>query len=176
MDETQQESPMMATPQEEHEWLQKLVGEWTYETEAQMEPGEPPQRFTGTESVRTLGGLWFLAEGKGEVPGGIEATTLLTIGYDPERSRYVGTFVASMMTHLWVYDDGELDPDGKALTLHAEGPSMAGDGATAEYRDVIEFENEDHRVLTSYVRGDDGEWQRMMRADYRRHLIQGETR
>jgi Protein of unknown function (DUF1579) len=30
---------MQTEPQQEHQWLQQLVGEWTYETEATMEPG-----------------------------------------------------------------------------------------------------------------------------------------
>ncbi len=33
---------MKAEPQKEHEWLHKLVGEWTCEAEASMEPGKPP--------------------------------------------------------------------------------------------------------------------------------------
>ena len=45
---------MKAEPQKEHEWLQKLVGEWASEAEATMEPGQPPAKFTGTESVRSL--------------------------------------------------------------------------------------------------------------------------
>jgi hypothetical protein len=51
---------MKAEPQREHQWLQKLIGEWTCESEATMEPGKPPERFTGTESVRSLGDLWVL--------------------------------------------------------------------------------------------------------------------
>lgn len=70
-------------------------------------------------------------------------------------------------THLWVYD-GSLDAAEKVLALDAEGPSMAGDGKMAQYRDVIEFKNDDHRVLTSHVRGDDGTWQAFMTAHYRR--------
>ena len=61
---------MNTEPQKEHGWLQKLVGEWTSEAEATMEPGKPPETFRGTESVRSLGGLWVLAEGQGEMPGG----------------------------------------------------------------------------------------------------------
>ena len=38
---------MKTEPQKEHRWLQKLVGEWTCESEATMEPGKPPERFTG---------------------------------------------------------------------------------------------------------------------------------
>ncbi|MEX2220250.1 MAG: DUF1579 domain-containing protein [Candidatus Rokuibacteriota bacterium] len=156
-----------AVPQKEHRWLEKLVGEWTSEGEATMAPGKPPEKFKGTESVRSLGGLWILAEGQGEMPDGGAATTMMTLGYDPNRKRFVGTFIGSMMTHLWVYD-GALDAAARVLTLEAEGPSMAAEGQMATYRDVIEFKSDDLRVLTSHVRSDDGTWQGFMTANYRR--------
>jgi Protein of unknown function (DUF1579) len=156
-----------AAPQKEHQWLGKLVGEWTSEGECTMEPGKPPEKFKGTERVRSLGGLWILAEGQGEMPGGGPVTSLMTLGYDPQRKRFVGTFVASMMTHLWVYD-GALDAAERQLSLDTEGPSMSGDGTMAKYRDVIEFRSDDHRVLTAHLRGDDGGWHAFMTAHYRR--------
>lgn len=77
---SQQEPAMMPeTPQEAHHWLQQLVGEWTYESEADMGPDQPPAKATGTENVRSLGGLWTLAEGEGEMPGGGMAKTLMTL-------------------------------------------------------------------------------------------------
>ena len=163
---------MHTEPQKEHQWLQKLIGEWTSESECDAGPGQPRQKLTGTETVRSLGGLWTLAEGQGEMPGGGVARMLMTLGYDPQRKRYVGTWVGSMMTHLWVYD-GELDPAGKVLTLNAEGPAFGPDGVpvagkTAKYQDVIEFVSDDHRTLTSRTRGEDGTWHQFMRADYRR--------
>src|SRR5262245_54079441 len=112
---------MHMEPQREHQWLQRLVGEWACEMEAVMEPGKPTERSRGTESVRSLGGLWVVGEGRGEMPGGGTATTMLTLGFDPQRGRYVGTWIGSMMGHLWVYD-GSLDPAEKVLTLNAEGP------------------------------------------------------
>jgi hypothetical protein len=164
---TQQETAMKTEPQKEHQWLQRFVGEWTFEGEAPMEPGQPPSQFTGTESVRSLEGLWFLAEGQGEMPGGGPATTMLTLGYDSQKQRYVGTWIGSMMTHLWVYE-GELDADERVLTLKAQGPSMASEGKMTQYKDVTEFKSDDHRVLTSHVLGDDGNWQQFMTANYRR--------
>ena len=158
---------MQAEPHNEHHWLQKLVGEWTYETEAKMGPDQPPEKAMGTESVRSLGGLWILAEGQGEMPGCGAMTTMLTLGYDSQKHRYVGTWIGSMMTHLWVYD-GELDTDEKVLTLNAEGPAMTGEGKMAKYKDVTEFKSDDHRVLTSHVLGDDGQWHQFMTANYRR--------
>jgi hypothetical protein len=56
------------------------------------------------------------------MPGGA-ATTMMTLGYDPHRKRYVGTWIGSMMTHLWVYGC-ELDASERVLTLNAEGPSV----------------------------------------------------
>jgi hypothetical protein len=132
-----------------------------------MEPGRPPSRSTGSESVRSLGGLWVVAQGQGEMPGGGPATMVMTLGFDPSSQRYVGTWIGSMMTHLWVYD-GSLDPAGKVLTLNTEGPSMTAEGKMGKYRDVIEFQSDDHRVLTSYALDDDGQWREFMTAHYRR--------
>lgn len=158
---------MNTEPQKEHNWLDKFVGEWTYETEAASEPGKPSEKYTGTESVRSLNGIWILCEGKGEVPGGGTSTTMMTLGYDPLKKRYVGTFIGSMMTYLWLYE-GDLDPTENALTLEAEGPSFTAEGQMGKYKDVIEFKSDDHRVMTSNFLGDDGNWHEFMRADYRR--------
>lgn len=164
-DNTKQEPCLQAEPQAEHLWLQKLVGEWTYQAEALMEPGKPPEKCSGSESVRSLGGLWILAEGQGEMPGGGAASMLQTLGYDPHKKCYVGTWIGSMMTHLWVYE-GTLDAGGNTLTLETEGPDMSIEGKIAKFRDVIEFKSEDKRTLTSHILGDDGTWQVVMTASY----------
>jgi hypothetical protein len=163
--QTEQTASMPAQPQKEHQWLQKLVGEWTYEIEAIMEPNQSPVKSTGTETVRSLGGLWFLAEGQGEMPCGGSATTLMTLGYDPQKQRYVGTWIGSMMTYLWQYD-GELDAGKTVLTLNSDGPVMKGEEKLGKYKDVIEFKSDDHRVLTSHMLRDDGHWQHFMTAHY----------
>jgi hypothetical protein len=80
----------------------------------------------------------------------------------------VGTFIGSMMSHLWVYE-GALDATEQVLTLETEGPGMAADGTMAKYRDVIV--NDDHRVMTSHVLSDDGRWHAFMTANYRRKEV-----
>lgn len=102
-----------------------------------------------------------------EMPGAGEGTMLTTLGYDPRRGRFVGTWVGSMMDFMWVYE-GELDASGRILTLSTEGPEFGVEGKMAKYRDVHEFKSSDHRVLTAWKLGDDGEWRQFMRADYRR--------
>src|SRR5262249_30739426 len=122
---------MKTEPQQEHHWLEKLVGEWTFESEAIMGPGQPPVKSRGTETVRSIGGLWVQCEGQGEMPGGGPVTSVITLGYDPVKSRFVGTFIASMMANLWVYE-GRLDAAAKVLTLDVEGPSFADPTKTAK--------------------------------------------
>jgi hypothetical protein len=158
---------MKAEVQKEHQWLQRLVGEWTWESELPAGPDQPPAKYTGTEIVRSLGGVWVVGEGQGEMPGGDRATTMVTLGYDSHKKRYVGTWLGTMMTTLWVYD-GELDASERVLSLNSEGPSMAGDGKTAQYKDVIEFLSDDRRTLTGHILAADGTWQPLMVMSYRR--------
>lgn len=158
---------MMAEPQKEHQWLQQLVGEWTFESEVSMGPDKPSMKSAGTESVRSLGGLWIVGEGKGETPNGQMGTMLITVGYDPEKKKYVGTWVGSMMTKLWVYE-GYLNEAGTTLTLEAEGPDMTDPGKTAKYQDIIEIKGNDEHLFYSQAQGGDGQWHRFMNSTYRR--------
>lgn len=155
---------MKVEPQDQHRWLERLVGEWHSEMEASMAPGQPPVMHKGTESVRSLGGLWLLCEGR---PSGDTGATLMTLGYDPARGRFVGTFVGSMMTNMWVYD-GVLDAAGRVLTLDTEGPSFTAPGKTSKYKDTIELLDDGGRLLKSTFLGDDGQWHHFMTATYRR--------
>jgi hypothetical protein len=158
---------MKTEPQKEHRWLQRLVGEWTMTSDTPMEPGQEAANPEWSESVRSLHDLWIIAEGQGEMPGGGAATMVMTLGYDPRKQRYVGTWVGSMMTNMWVYE-GVLDETGKVLTLDTKGPDFASEGKTARYQDIITLEDDDRRVLTSRMLTDDGTWKPIMRAEYRR--------
>jgi hypothetical protein len=158
--------PMNAKPTKEHLWLQRLVGDWTFDGECLMGPDQPPMKSSGKCTTRSLGGFWTLNEGTGEMPGGGEATSIITLGYDPAKGKFVGSFVASMMTHMWLYE-GSLDASGKVLTLDAEGPSMTGDGM-AKYQDIVTVENDNHWILSSQMQGPDGNWIKFMSAHYRR--------
>ena len=157
---------MNTEPQAEHRWLEQLVGEWDTEMEASMGPGQPPSKHVGTETVRSLT-VWVQCEGTMPGAEGKSATTVMTLGYDPARKKFVGTFIGSMMTHQWVYE-GELDAAGKVLTLDADGPSFADATKTAKYKDAIQIVSPDHRTLTSRFQADDGQWHLFMTAHYRR--------
>jgi hypothetical protein len=158
---------MHAEPQKEHRWLEQLVGEWTFESEGLMGPDQPPVKHTGAQSTRSIGGVWIQAEGKGEMPGGGPGITIITLGYDPVKGKFVGTFIGSMMHNLWVYE-GQLDAAEKVLTLEVDGPSFTDPTKTVKYKDIIEVVSPDHHILSSQLQADDGTWHRFMTAHYRR--------
>jgi hypothetical protein len=101
------------------------------------------------------------------MPGGEVGITMMTLGYDPVKQRFVGTFIGSMMTHMWIYS-GTLDAAGKVLTLDTMGPDFSGAPGLIPYQDIIEFLSDDHRLLRSQLRDKDGNWQPFMAAHYRR--------
>jgi Protein of unknown function (DUF1579) len=157
---------MHVEPQAEHQWLNQFLGEWSSETECQVGADQPPSKSKGSEVVRSLGGIWIVSEGEGEMPDGEMGKTVVTLGYDPKSDRYVGTFIGGMMTHLWIYN-GSLDAAGKVLTLDTEGPNFAENSMT-KYQDIIEFVSPDHRIMTSKILEENGNWLEFMTAHYRR--------
>lgn len=157
----------MPSPAPEHEWLLQLLGDWEFETECEMGPDQPPMKSTGRQKTRSLGSLWILGEMENIGPEGQPSRSLMTLGFDPVRQRFVGTFVTSCMTHLWPYD-GQLDAGRKVLTLDSEGPSFAGDGTMAKYQDIIEVVDKDQYLLSSQVQNPDGSWTHFMSAKYTR--------
>jgi hypothetical protein len=158
--------PEMPKPVEQHQWLQQLTGEWTTHVEATMEPGAAPITSEGTETVRSIGGFWVMAENQGDFMGA-PFTGILTLGYDTEKGRYIGTWIDSMTDRLWTYE-GSVDASGKKLTLECDGPCPMRPGETVTFRESIEIKSKDHKVFTSAIQNDDGSWMTMLTIDYRR--------
>ena len=157
--------PSGQPPTADHGWLHRMLGEWRYESECSMGPGQPTAKAKGTERVRSLG-YWVVGESEGEMPGGGPARWIISMGWDPVSQRFRGTFIGSMMPHMFVYD-GWLEADGRTLMLEAEGPSMTGEG-TALYRDSVEMVGDDTRILRSAVKAPDGTWTTFMTGHFQR--------
>lgn len=158
-----------AEPEKEHKWLSKLIGEWTFEAECFMGPDNPPMKSTGAEKVRSLDGLWMVGEGTSTTPDGGPCTTIMTLGYDPSTKHFVGTFIASIMTHMWQYK-GQLNKEETILTLDTEGPDFVNPGKTCKYQDIVEYKDNNNRLLRSQVLDANGKWQQIMTAHYRRKV------
>lgn len=159
---------MKAEATSHHQWLRRMIGEWTFEGTADMGPGQQSMKSSGTETVRALGDLWVICEGQSTMPDdGGTGYMVMTLGYSPDKNAYVGSWIGSMMTHLFTYE-GNINGCGDVLPLHTMGPSFKGDGKLAPYIDAITFVNNDERWLTSSAQQEDGSWKEFMKTVYKR--------
>jgi hypothetical protein len=165
--EVERKPVFMPEPQEEHNWLLQMAGEWSTETEIFQEPDQPPLRSMGTETVRAIGSFWILAENTGTLMDQ-PFTGIMALGYDAAKQRYIGTWIDSMNSHLWLYE-GTLDAARNRLTLQAEGPSPHNPRTFAKFRETIELKTPNHRVFTSAMQSDNNkDWITTMTIQYRR--------
>lgn len=150
------QQPEFPSPTKEHEWLKQFVGEWESHSKASMGPDQPPFECKGTMTTRMLGGFWVVNEISADMMG-TTVTGLQTIGYDPAKKKYVGTWVDSMANYMWKYE-GSVDESGKKLTLATEGPNYMAEGKLTTFRDTYEFKSADHIIATSLMQMEDGTW------------------
>jgi hypothetical protein len=163
-----QEPPQSPPPTKEHEFLKQFIGTWETEGEANVAPApdQPKLKCTGSMKGRMLGGYWLVSESKMSMMGA-DVEAVQTIGYDPEKKKYVGSWVDSMFNYQWQYD-GSVDETGKILTLNAEGPSFLEPGKIGKFRDVYEFKSKDHIVTKSEMQNAEGEWVTFMTGSAKR--------
>lgn len=161
---TAQDFPEPAKPTKEHVWLKQMVGDWNFDAEANFGPDQK-MKCGGKNEVRSLGDYWVINEGE-MTPMGFSMKSVQTIGYDPEKKKFVGTFISSADGKFWQYL-GTLDESGKKLTLEADGPNMLT-GKTTKFRDEYEVKSADHIAMSSSMLGDDGKWIEFMTGDMKR--------
>jgi hypothetical protein len=161
-----QEPPKQSTATKEHELLQRLVGEWEGSAEVAIAPGQPTIKVTTNEVYSTIGSLWVVSKCNGQM-GDMKMESMMTLGWDPEKKKVVGTWVDSVHNHLWIYD-GSFDESGNVLTLEAKGPNMMKPGELSNYRDILTFKGDDTKVMTSQMQQEDGTWKEFMQIEYKR--------
>ncbi len=150
--------PPAPKPGPEHEMLHKFAGDW-----------DCTVAFMGQESKATahsrviLGGFWLVENFKGEF-GGAPFEGRGTMGYDPVKKKYVGSWIDSMSPSLFVME-GEYDKDNKCFTETGEGPGQ--DGKLMKMKNHYEFKDADTIVFTMYMVAD-GKYQEAFKITYHR--------
>lgn len=147
-------------PEAAQVWLQQFAGEWKSKTKSEPIGDHPATEKAGKMSSKMLGGFWIINR-MAAVAGGFKFQAIQTIGYDPAKKKYVGTWIDSMMNYMWHYE-GAVDSSGRKLELIAEGPNMIGGKGLATYRDSYEFKSADHIIARSEVKDENGEWKTFM--------------
>ena len=160
-------APESAKPGEaEREWLRQFVGEWTITSNTGETPPGMEGSFKSEERIRAVGSLWTYNEADAQF-GAMKFQSMMTLGYDPVREAFVGTYVDTIQTHLWIYE-GQLDEEKRVLTMNCEGPSMTDPRVMGQYRDQFELIGPDHKRMTSSYQDKDGEWVTIMVSEGKR--------
>ena len=156
---------MLAQPQDEHRWLEQLLGRWDMHHDCVMPDGSSSVT-NGKIDCRSLGGMWVLVEYSGESPEGKPWSSVMTLGFDPAKDCYVGSFVGSMMSNIWNYT-GKRAAGEDRLVLDTVGPAFDGSG-TCNYRDTIEIVDANAWRLISAMQNEDGSWTQFMNGTHSR--------
>ena len=145
------------------DWAEPFLGEWTMEI---VEQGGAAPAMRGSDTVRLMGS-WLIAETFGQNPAGDSFRMITSIGFDPDKDRYVGATVGTMTPSMFVLD-GYRDASSGALTLETEGPAITEGKKTDRYRDIWRITGPDTREITAEVVDSDGSWRAFMRYQFRR--------
>lgn len=157
--------PAVPKPTTEHGALARAEGTWDASVEISVgPPGTPPLRSKGVETSRMCcGGLWLVTEFKSE-PGSPPFEGHGITGYEPEKKKYVTTWVDSDLTTPMV-SEGSFDATGRTLTTRG---SMTSKGKTLQWRSVEVWKDDDTRQITMFQRGPDGKETPSMSISYAR--------
>jgi hypothetical protein len=156
------QGPVQPGPQ--HKQLAAQAGTWDAVIEMVGEDGKP----VATKGVSHLrvgpGGFWLLDDFEGVVMGA-PFQGHGTTGYDPQKGKYVGTWIDSWSPSMMLIE-GSYDKTGKVLTMVGIAPGP--DGKPVEHTMVTTDKDDGSRVFEMYVPGPDGKPFKAMTITYTR--------
>jgi hypothetical protein len=126
--------PEPAKPGPEHDKLKAWEGDWDCAVDCKI-----MGKATGKANCKMdLGGFWLVMDIQGEAHGQ-KFLGKGSIGYDPQKQKYVSTWQSNMCPQLCLMT-GEFSPDGKTYTQKGEMPGP--DGKPAMMKNVVEFKGD----------------------------------
>ena len=149
----------------EHEVLKGDVGTWDATVESYMPGVTQPLVSKGTETNTLVGGMWLVTDFKGEMMGqpfqghGVS-------GWDPNKKKYVGTWVDTMSTGLGL-TESSYDAAAKTMTGTFEGPDPSS-GQVTKMKSSVVWKDPNTRVFTMSGPGPDGKDATFMKITYTR--------
>ncbi len=169
MDQKQMEAMELwkeyATPNENHEVLNQLVGQWDHTVRWWMSPDEPPRETTGTSKNKWIMGNRFLKhKAKGEWMGQ-EFKGLGVTGYDNAKKIYDSMWLDNMGTGIMT-SQGTYNAETKELTQTGNFTDPVE--GEKKFRAVTKVVNDDQYTYTLYVVTPDNNEFKMMEIIYDR--------
>lgn len=133
----------------EHERLKAFEGTWDAATSMWMDPSAPPEAGKGTAVTSSIfGGRFSRMDYTGEW-NGQPFTGMAMTGYDNTTKKYVGSWVDSMSTAMFV-SEGDYDDATKTWTFHSEMADPMAPGTKFKVRETVKIDSPDQHTMTWY--------------------------
>lgn len=147
------EMTRLATPDEHHQALGIMVGDWNAKTSFTMDPASPPMEGEGKMTVEwVLGKRYIHSNFKMDFMGqpfeGVGYT-----GYDIAHEQYIASWMDTMSTKITLMTGNE--EEGDALVMHGTSTTPMGDNPM---KIVTKFTDANTWVDSFYDQMPTGEW------------------
>ena len=150
-------SAQMMPPQKEHEFLEKLVGDWNVTL---FVMGEEIEGKEHNELI--AGGLWLTSEFSANMMGQpFQGHGIL--GYDTKKKKYVSVWVDPSRTDLII-----MEATMKGTTRSGTTMMIGMTGEKVETKVVETMPDDNHRLLRFLQKGPDGKEMQLMKIEYKR--------
>ena len=162
---TAAQQPSLPKPGPEQEAMKLDVGNWDAVIEFVMSPGAAPQTGKGVETNRMgCGGMCLITDFKGEAMG-MPFEGHGVMAWDSVKKKYSGVWTDSMSMGPGSME-ATYDPAAKKWSGTMEAPDMSGQ--VVKTRNLIEWTDNDNRVMTAWATGPDGKEMQVMKITYKR--------
>jgi len=111
----------MPKPTAEHKLIHQGIGTWEGTLTMHM-PGMSTEPVPSTEVVTAMGPFWTTSRFECDFMG-MPFVGAGSMGYDPNKKKYLGTWIDNMSPALAVME-GEMDKESGKLTMHYEAMNM----------------------------------------------------
>ena len=161
--ENEQNDLLKASPA--HAELQRKAGDWTVRCTYFMGGEADPIEVDGVEHGQMLGELWCNSRFEADMLGS-PLRGNGSIGFDPVKEKYVGTWKDSATPFLYTFE-GDFDADANVLEMSGVNFDPVR-RCPATYRSRLEFTSADQHVLELSIDVPDGAPIRVLRYEYTR--------
>lgn len=139
---------MMMEPTEHHKLLAKAVGTWDADMTMWMAgPDGEATKTKGTETVEMFGEFWSVGQLKYDFMG-MPVTGRSTIGYDPAKNKFVGTWIDTTSAFA-AQMSGDYDKETKTFTYMGEMPGP--DGNTSPFKIIERHTDDDNKTFEMHM-------------------------
>ena len=156
-------SMAMPKPGPEHMQLAKAEGMWDASISSM---GMPASKGT-SEMKMSLNGFWLTETFKGDM-GGMAFEGHSVTGYDPNKQKYVSTWIDNMSPNLYVFE-GTFDQKTRTLTMLGEGFDQMS-GKVVKMKNLT-IHKDANTVVFEMYHIDGGNEVKMMTITYTRHAM-----